>query len=137
MSSEETIQVRGLTKSFGSLKVLTGIDLTVSRGQVLALLGPNGAGKTTTVRILSTLSRPDGGEALVNGYNVVTEPDRVRATIGLTGQYAAVDEYLTGQENLVMMGRLYHLRPADSRQRAAELLQQFDLEEAANRMVKT
>lgn len=137
MQSESTIRIEGLTKSFKDLKVLEGIDLEVKRGQVLALLGPNGAGKTTTVRILSTLLQPDGGDAFVNGYSVRKDPDKVRASIGLTGQYAAVDEYLTGFENLEMMGRLYHLSAAVSRQRAKELLEQFDLVEAASRIVKT
>lgn len=137
MQSDSTIHVKGLTKSFKDLGVLKGIDLEVSKGTVLALLGPNGAGKTTTVRILSTLLTPDGGQALVNGYDVVKDPHMVRASIGLTGQYAAVDEYLTGQENLAMMGRLYHLSAPDTKQRTQELLEQFDLEEAADRIVKT
>ncbi|MBI1833523.1 MAG: ATP-binding cassette domain-containing protein [Candidatus Andersenbacteria bacterium] len=135
--SNSTIKVRGLTKSFKDLKVLTGIELEVKRGTVLALLGPNGAGKTTTIRILSTLLRPDGGDAFIDGHSVVKEPDKVRASIGLTGQYAAVDEYLTGRENLEMMGRLYHLSRADAKIRGEELLEQFDLEKAATRTVKT
>lgn len=134
---DSTIIVRQLTKSFKNVKVLEGIDLEVRRGTVLALLGPNGAGKTTTVRILSTLLEPDSGEVFVNGYNVVREPALVRAHIGLTGQYAAVDEYLTGFENLEMIGRLYHLSVSDTKRRAKELLEQFDLEEAAGRIVKT
>lgn len=137
MSHGDAIVVRGLTKSFKDVRVLEGLDLTVPRGTMLALLGPNGAGKTTTVRILSTLLRPDAGEVMVNGFDVVKDADSVRATIGLTGQYAAVDEYLTGRENLVMMGRLYHLTRAESIRRAEELLAQFDLVEAADRASKT
>lgn len=135
--SEHAIIIESLTKSFKNLKVLEGIDLTVKRGTMLALLGPNGAGKTTTVRILSTLLQPDGGKVTVHGYDVVTQADEVRSVIGLTGQYAAVDEYLTGFENLVMMGRLYHLSKKDSERRAKELLEQFDLIEAGNRAPKT
>lgn len=131
------ITIRGLTKSFGKLKVLEGIDLTVERGTMLALLGPNGAGKTTTVRILSTLLKPDAGEVIVNGFNVVHQANRVRGTIGLTGQYAAVDEYLSGRENLEMMGQLYHLNKTASKQRAQALLEQFDLVDAAERSAKT
>jgi ABC-2 type transport system ATP-binding protein len=137
MASRATIQVEGLTKSFKDVQVLKGVNLAVERGTVLALLGPNGAGKTTTVRILSTLLKPDSGKVIVNGHDVVEDPDGVRASIGLTGQYAAVDEYLTGRENLVMMGRLYHLSRSGARQKAQELLHQFDLENAADRAVKT
>ncbi len=137
MNHTDAITVRGLTKSFKDVKVLEGINLTVKRGTMLALLGPNGAGKTTTVRILSTLLNPDGGEVHVNGFNVVSEADKVRTVIGLTGQYAAIDEYLTGKENLEMMGRLYHLSKEKSKERAAELLKQFDLEDAAGRAAKT
>jgi ABC-2 type transport system ATP-binding protein len=137
MSTENAIILKGLTKSFKGLEVLKGIDLTVKRGTMLALLGPNGAGKTTIVRILSTLLTPDGGQASVNGYDVVTQSNQVRESIGLTGQYTAVDEYLTGKENLEMMGRLYHLSAADSKARAAALLEQFDLVEASNRAAKT
>jgi ABC-2 type transport system ATP-binding protein len=135
--ADNAIIVRGLKKSYKKVEVLKGLDLTIKRGTMLALLGPNGAGKTTTVRILSTLLRPDGGEVLVNGCDVVKDSDGVRAAIGLTGQYAAVDEYLTGRENLIMMGRLYHLSKADSTKRAVELLEQFDLTEAADRAAKT
>lgn len=131
------IAIKDLKKSFGKVAVLDGINLVVEKGTMLALLGPNGAGKTTTVRILSTLLTPDAGEVLVNGFNVVTQADEVRHTIGLTGQYAALDELLTGRENLEMMGRLYHLGKAKSIERATELLQQFDLVEAAGRAVKT
>jgi len=137
MPNNTPIVVRGLKKSFKKVNVLEGIDLTVERGTVLALLGPNGAGKTTTIRILSTLLPPDGGEAFVNGFDVVRQAKDVRRSIGLTGQYAAVDEYLTGRENLEMMGKLYHLSTSDSKQRASELLEEFDLIEAAGRIAKT
>lgn len=137
MQSENAIEIRGLVKSYKKLQVLKGLDLTVQRGTMLALLGPNGAGKTTTVKILSTLIRPDQGEVKVNGFDVVKDADAVRHSIGLTGQYAAVDEYLTGRENLVMMGRLYHLSKAAAQTRAQELLEQFDLTEAAERAAKT
>jgi ABC-2 type transport system ATP-binding protein len=133
----KVIEVSKLTKSFGRTEVLKGIDLTVERGTMLALLGPNGAGKTTTVRILSTLLGFDGGTALVEGHDVKVEADQVRRVIGLTGQSAAVDELLTGRENLVMMGRLYRLTAASARVRAAELLEEFDLVEAADRPAKT
>ncbi|RJQ32316.1 ATP-binding cassette domain-containing protein [Candidatus Parcubacteria bacterium] len=133
----DAIVIKKLIKSFKKLKVLDGIDLSVKRGTMLALLGPNGAGKTTIVRILSTLLKPDGGEVLVNGFDVRREPKKVRSFIGLTGQYTAVDELLSGRENLVMMGRLYHLAKEESKKRADELLYQFDLTEAADRSVKT
>lgn len=131
------VEISNLEKSFKDLKVLKGINLQVARGTVMGLLGPNGAGKTTTVRILSTLLKPDLGLVKVNGIDVMQNPDAVRASIGLTGQYAAVDEYLTGRENLVMMGQLYHLSAQNSRLRAEQLLKQFDLEEAADRAAKT
>lgn len=131
------IRVRGLQKSYGDNHVLKGIDLTVQKGTMLALLGPNGAGKTTTVRILSTLLGYDTGEVLINGYNVAKEADKVRTVIGLTGQSAAVDELLTGRENLIMMGRLYRLTKESATARAEELLQEFDLVKAAERPVKT
>lgn len=137
MEKENAIEIKGLTKSYKKLKVLEGIDLVVKKGTMLALLGPNGAGKTTTVRILSTLIKPDEGEVLVNGFNVLNEPQEVRRTIGLTGQFAAVDELLTGRENLEMMGRLYHLSKSESRLRTDELLEQFDLKEASERRAKT
>lgn len=124
-------------KSYGKVEVLKGVDIKVKRGTILALLGPNGAGKTTTVRILSTLLPLDGGKASVNGHDVVREPDGVRKSIGLTGQFAAVDEYLTGYENLDLMGRLYRLSTEDSRRRSFELLKQFDLEEPGKRPVRT
>ncbi|QXG75000.1 ATP-binding cassette domain-containing protein [Modestobacter sp. L9-4] len=131
------VVVEGLVKRFGENTALGGVDLTVSEGTVLGLLGPNGAGKTTVVRILSTLLRPDAGRAEVNGLDVVTQAGQVRATIGLTGQYAAVDEYLTGRENLEMVGRLYRLSARESRSRAGELLERFDLLDAAGRPAKT
>jgi ABC-2 type transport system ATP-binding protein len=137
MSSDDAIVVNGLKKSFKNLAVLDGIDLCVKRGTVLALLGPNGAGKTTTVRILSTLLLPDAGQALINGLDVVKDANKVHSLIGLTGQYAAVDEYLTGRENLHMIGRLYRLSHSDIKRRTQELLELFDLVEASSRPVKT
>jgi daunorubicin resistance ABC transporter ATP-binding subunit len=136
-SSKYVIEVKNLTKSYGKNEVLKGIDLQVERGTMLALLGPNGAGKTTIVRILSTLLRFDGGTAQVEGHDVTTDADQVRHVIGLTGQSAAVDELLTGRENLVMMGQLYRLTAASAKARAQELLEQFDLVEAADRPAKT
>jgi ABC-2 type transport system ATP-binding protein len=134
---EYVIEVKNLTKSYGKTEVLRGIDLQVERGTMLALLGPNGAGKTTTVRILSTLLHFDGGSVTVEGHDVTAEADQVRRVIGLTGQSAAVDELLTGRENLVMMGQLYRLTAASARTRALELLEEFDLVDAAERPVKT
>lgn len=134
---EYVIEVDGLKKSYGKNKVLKGISLKVERGTMLALLGPNGAGKTTTVRILSTLLGFDAGTVKVAGFDVVREQDEVRSAIGLTGQSVAVDELLTGRENLVMMGRLYHLTKASAVARATELLEEFDLVDAADRPVKT
>jgi len=131
------IKVTGLVKRFGDVTALDGVDLTVPSGSVLGLLGPNGAGKTTVVRILTTLLRPDAGQAEVAGLDVLTDPRGVRRRLGLSGQYAAVDEYLTGFENLDMIGRLYHLGKRRSRERARELLAQFDLEDAADRPAKT
>jgi ABC-2 type transport system ATP-binding protein len=131
------IEVEGLVKHYGEVKALDGIDLAVSEGTVLALLGPNGAGKTTAVRILTTLLRPDAGRATVAGIDVLAEPARVRPLIGLSGQSAAVDERLTGRENLVMFGRLYRLDKATATARAAELLDRFGLSDAATRVVQT
>ena len=136
-NSEYTITVEGLEKSYGKLTVLDGINFKVKRGNILALLGPNGAGKTTTVRILSTLLDLNGGKATIEGYDVVSEADEVRSRIGLTGQYAAVDEYLTGEENLFMMGRLYRLSKVDATQRTEQLLKLVDLVEAGKRPVRT
>ncbi len=136
-AADIAIKVRGLTKSYGKTEVLTGIDLDVKKGSMLALLGPNGAGKTTTVRILSTLLKFDDGQVTVNGYDVAKDADKVRSVIGLTGQSAAVDELLTGRENLIMMGRLYRLTKESATARAQELLEEFDLVKAAGRPVKT
>jgi len=131
------VRARGLVKHFGEVKALDGIDVTVPEGSVLGLLGPNGAGKTTAVRILATLLTPDAGTAEVAGVDLLKDPREVRRRIGLSGQYAAVDEYLTGFENLDMIGRLYHLGRRASRERARELLAQFSLGEAGDRMAKT
>ena len=131
------IRARGLTKSYGKVHALRGLDLDVPEGQVLALLGPNGAGKTTAVRCLTTLLRPDAGEATVAGVDVFADPNGVKARIGLSGQYAAVDEHLTGYENLVMVGRLYHLGKKRAQERARELLERFSLTEAGDRPSKT
>jgi ABC-2 type transport system ATP-binding protein len=131
------ILAEGLHKRFGETRALDGLDLTVERGTVLGLLGPNGAGKTTAVRILSTLLLPDSGRAEVVGLDVVADAHRLRSQIGLTGQYAAIDEYLTGRENLEMFGRLYHLPRARARARADELLERFGLTGAASRVAKT
>jgi ABC-2 type transport system ATP-binding protein len=133
----DAVVVEGLVKRFGDFTALGGVDLTVAQGTVLGLLGPNGAGKTTVVRILSTLLRPDGGRAEITGLDVVRQADQVRGVIGLTGQYAAVDEYLTGEENLEMVGRLYRLGKKESRVRAGQLLERFDLTDAARRPAKT
>lgn len=137
MANTPAILIENLHKSYNKIQALNGLDLTVREGSVLAVLGPNGAGKTTAVRILTTLSRPDSGRVEVAGYDVVRQANAVRACIGLTGQFAAVDERLTGFENLEMFGQLYHLSGKTARQRAKELLQRFDLVEAASRYVKT
>jgi ABC-2 type transport system ATP-binding protein len=136
-NGDAVIEVTNLTKSFGKNEVLRGIDLRVERGTMLALLGPNGSGKTTTVRILSTLLNFDGGTVLVEGHDVTANADQVRRVIGLTGQSAAIDEQLTGRENLVLMGQLYRLTAASARARSQELLEQFDLLDAADRSTKT
>ncbi len=136
-NANDAIVVSNLQKSYKNLKVLKGISFKVKRGSVLALLGPNGAGKTTTIRILSTLLLPDGGKAIVGGHDVVKQAGEARACIGLTGQYAAVDEYLTGEENLYMVGRLYRMSKRDATKRTKELLARFDLVEAGARPVKT
>src|SRR5215204_1376050 len=137
VSSENAIVVKGLRKSFKQLTVLDDVNFVIKKGTVLALLGPNGAGKTTTIRILSTLLLPDSGQALINGFDVVKEAYKVCSLIGLTGQYAALDEYLTGKENLHMIGRLYRLSYLDINRRSQELLELFDLVEASGRTVKT
>jgi len=132
----EVIRAEGLVKRYGDVRALDGLDLAVPEGTVLGLLGPNGAGKTTAVRVLATLIVPDSGTAVVAGIDVVKQPAQVRARIGLSGQYAAVDEYLTGYENLDMIGRLYGLGGARSKARARELLERFRLDDAADRPVK-
>jgi ABC-2 type transport system ATP-binding protein len=136
-AARPAISVTGLQKSFGDKVVLDGIDLTVHEGTIFALLGPNGAGKTTTVHILSTLIPADGGEAQVAGYDVASEADSVRAAIGVTGQFSAVDNLLTGEENLLLMADLHHLGRAEGRRRAAALLAQFDLTDAARKTAAT
>lgn len=137
MSSDYAVEARGLVKKFGNVTALDGIDLLVPRGQVVGLLGPNGSGKTTTVRILATLLKATAGTAKVAGFDVASQANEVRKSIGLTGQYAAVDEFLTGRENLVMFGGLYHLDKKYVASRADDLLEKFDLTGAANRPAKT
>lgn len=132
---EKAIQVKGLQKSYKKLHVLKGVDFEVEKGSIFALLGSNGAGKTTIVKILTTLLKPDGGTAIVNGFDVVLKPDNVRQSISLTGQFAAVDEILTGRENLIMIARLWHLK--NPRQVADDLLNRFGLIDAADRRVST
>src|SRR6202022_2174301 len=131
--SQPAIAATGLRKSYGDKIVLDGVDLEVAEGTIFSLLGPNGAGKTTMVQILSTLIRADGGEMRVAGHDLARDPDAVRAAIGVTGQYSAVDKFLTGEENLILMADLHHLGRAEGRRRAAELLEQFDLVEAAKK----
>jgi ABC-2 type transport system ATP-binding protein len=135
--NDDAIVVEGLQKSYGSVRALCGVDFTARAGSVLGLLGPNGAGKTTAVRILTTLLEPDAGSARVAGLDVVHDAAALRAQIGLAGQYAAVDENLTGFENLEMVGQLYHLPRKDAKARASELLERFELTEAARRPAKT
>jgi ABC-2 type transport system ATP-binding protein len=131
------IYAEGLVKTFGDVRALDGVDLDVPEGTVLGLLGPNGAGKTTTVRVLTTLLRPDSGRAVVAGLDVLKHPNEVRRSIGLSGQFAAVDEYLTGHENLQMVGQLYQMSARDAKARASELLERFNLAEAGDRTAKT
>jgi oleandomycin transport system ATP-binding protein len=137
--SMSAIEAEGLVKTFGKGKVraLDGIDMVAREGTIFGLLGPNGAGKTTAIRVLSTLLRPDAGRASVGGYDVVRQPEQVRRMIGLTGQYAAVDELLSGADNLFMIGRLLGLSTSDARRRATELLDAFELSDAATKYVKT
>jgi ABC-2 type transport system ATP-binding protein len=134
---EATISIKDVSKSFGKIRALDSINLQIPAGIVFALLGPNGSGKTTLVRVLTTLLKPDNGTARVGGFDVVQEASLVRHIFGLAGQYPAVDENLTGRENLVMIGRLYHLIKEKAKNRAQELLEIFDLTDAANRVVKT
>ena len=129
------IQVKGLQKSYKKLPVLRGVDFEVEKGSIFALLGSNGAGKTTIVKILTTLLKADGGTAIVNGFDVASKPDQVRQSFSLTGQFAAVDEVLTGRENLIMIARLRHLN--DPRQIAEDMLKRFGLTDAADRRVST
>ncbi|MER8182701.1 ATP-binding cassette domain-containing protein [Kitasatospora sp. NPDC094015] len=136
-SAANAVEVRGIVKHYGETKALDGVDLTVREGTVLGLLGPNGAGKTTLVRVLSTLIKPDAGTAFVGGYDVLSQPKQLRRTIGLTGQYASVDELLSGYENLYLIGRLLDLSGKEAKARAAELLERFSLTEAAKRPAKT
>ena len=131
------IEIKELRKSFGDKEVLKGINLTVQRGRIVALLGPNGAGKTTTINILSTLLQPDSGEVIVNGHNVKNSAEKVRASIGLTGQFAAVDEYLTGEENLNLIGGLYHMKKPVAQATTKQLIKEFDLVEASTKPVKS
>ena len=131
------IETEGLVKHFGKTRALDGIDMVAREGAVFGLLGPNGAGKTTAIRVLSTLIRPDAGRAAVGGHDVTRRPEEVRRLIGLTGQYAAVDELLSGKENLFMIGRLLGVRPREARRRATELLEAFDLADASSKLVKT
>lgn len=137
MKNEISIAINDIYKSYKTNEVLKGISFEVKRGSMLALLGPNGAGKTTTVRIMSTLLKPDKGSVIIEGHDAIKHPDRVRKVIGLTGQSAAIDELLSGRENLVMMGQLYRLTKSSARDRAQELLEDFDLLEAADRPSKT
>ncbi|HET7015874.1 MAG TPA: ATP-binding cassette domain-containing protein [Streptosporangiaceae bacterium] len=137
MTDTLAIEAHGLAKTYGATKALDGLDLEVRAGTILGMLGPNGAGKTTTVRVLTTLLRPDRGTAKVAGHDLITRPDQVRRHIGLTGQYAALDEYLTGRANLVMIGQLGKLTARQAKARASELLDRFDLTDAAGRAVKT
>src|SRR3954453_13688950 len=135
--NDDAIVVEGLQKSYGSVRALCGVDFSARTGSVLGLLGPNGAGKTTAVRVMTTLLAPDAGSVRIAGLDVVRDAAALRAEIGLAGQYAAVDENLTGFENLEMVGQLYHMPRKDARARADELLERFDLTDAAKRPAKT
>ena len=136
-ANPSAIAVTGLRKSYGDNVVVDGIDLHVAEGTIFSLLGPNGAGKTTTIQIMSTLIRADGGQVAVAGHDLATDPQAIRASIGVTGQYSAVDKLLTGEENLILMADLHHLRRREGRQLAARLLAQFDLLEAARKRAST
>lgn len=136
MTTDLAVEARGLVKRFGDNVALDGVDLEVPRGAIYGLLGPNGAGKTTAVRVLTTLLRPDAGQGLIDGIDVVANPSGVRERIGLTGQYAAVEERLTGRENMEFVGRLFHLPMVEVRRRATDLLERFDLTAASDRVVK-
>src|ERR1700682_4075510 len=137
MAADHAVSAEGLVKRYGRVRGLDGLDLYVGEGTLLALLGPKGAGKTTAVRILTTLLKPDAGRATVAGFDVVKDANRIKSQIGLAGQSVAIDEYLTGRENLEMIGQLYHLARRDAKSRAEELLSQFDLTEASDRIAKT
>jgi ABC-2 type transport system ATP-binding protein len=137
VAAAHAVSAEGLVKRYGRVRALDGLDLYVDEGTLLAVLGPNGAGKTTAVRILTTLLKPDAGRASVAGFDVVKDANRIKSQIGLAGQSVAIDEYLTGRENLEMIGQLYHLSRRDAKRRAEELLIQFDLTEAADRIAKT
>jgi ABC-2 type transport system ATP-binding protein len=133
----DIVEAHGLSKAFGETKAIQDVDLTLRQGSILALLGPNGAGKTTTIRILTTLLRPDAGTVAIAGHDVLREPDQVRSKIGLAGQSVTMDEYLSGSQNLAMIGRLYRFSRKEARQRAQALIEQFDLVDAADRPVST
>ena len=137
MKNDNAIEVRGVSKHFGSLKALDDVDLTAARGKVTGLLGPNGAGKSTLIRVMTTLLEPHSGTVFVDGVDVLKTPAKARKHIGLAGQFAAVDDFLTGRETLEMVARLYHLPRKEAKQRAAELLDRLDLTEAADRQTKT
>src|SRR5438128_6350660 len=137
MAADHAVSAEGLVKYYGRVRALDGLDLYVGEGSRLALLGRNGDGKTTAVRILTTLLKPDAGRATVAGFDVVKDADRIKSLIGLAGQSVAIDEYLTGRENLEMIGQLYHIARRDAKRRAEELLTQFDLRDAADRIAKT
>ena len=137
MAADHSVHAEGLVKRYGRVQALDGLDLHVDQGSLLALLGPNGAGKTTAVRILTTLLEPDAGHATVAGFDVIKDADRIKSLIGLAGQSVAIDEYLTGRENLEMIGQLYHISRRDAKRRAEELLIQFELRDAADRIAKT
>ncbi len=137
VNNAAAVIAENITKSYGSVHALSGVSLTIPYGTVLGLLGPNGAGKTTFVRALTTLLKPDSGRAIIAGYDIATDGDMVRSVIGLTGQFAAIDEYLTGRENIELVGKLYHWPRAAIKTRAIELLEKFDLTDAADRSSKT